>query len=81
MNDRYPWVDVTKPDDMAWTSNGAVCLEFGSFSEFIWRFVDGRPTVNRLRHKKDNPSTSRESDALSKDLKKRNFKFPGSNVC
>ncbi|PKL32613.1 MAG: DNA-3-methyladenine glycosylase I [Spirochaetae bacterium HGW-Spirochaetae-10] len=55
--------------------------EFGSFSEFIWRFVDGRPRVNRLRHKKDYPSTSSESDALSKDLKKRGFKFLGSTIC
>lgn len=55
--------------------------EFGSFSEYIWRFVDGRPRVNRLRNKKDYPATSTESDALSKDLKKRGFKFLGSTVC
>lgn len=55
--------------------------EFGSFSEFIWRFVDGRPRVNTLREKKDYPATSAESDALSKDLKKRGFKFLGSTIC
>ncbi len=55
--------------------------EFGSFSDYIWRFVDGQPRVNNLRDKKDYPSTSSESDALSKDLKKRGFKFLGSTVC
>lgn len=55
--------------------------EFGSFDEYIWRFVDGRPIVNKLRDQEDYPATSRESDALSKDLRQRGFKFMGSTVC
>ena len=54
--------------------------EFGSFDKYIWRFVGGRPIVNRLRSLKDYPATSRESDALSKDLKQRGFKFVGSTI-
>jgi DNA-3-methyladenine glycosylase I len=54
---------------------------FGSFDAYIWRFVDGRPVVHRLKSLKDYPATSVESDALSKDLKQRGFKFVGSTVC
>ena len=54
--------------------------EFGSFDSYIWRFVDGKPIVNRLKTLKDYPATSRESDALSKDLKQRGFKFVGSTI-
>jgi len=54
--------------------------EFGSFDKYIWRFVSGAPIVNRLRTLKDYPATSRESDALSKDLKQRGFKFVGSTI-
>jgi DNA-3-methyladenine glycosylase I len=54
--------------------------EFASFDAYIWRFVDGRPIVNKLRTLKDYPATSRESDALSKDLKQRGFKFVGSTI-
>jgi len=54
--------------------------EFGSFDAYIWRFVDGKPVVNRLKTLKDYPATSRESDALSKDLKQRGFKFVGSTI-
>jgi DNA-3-methyladenine glycosylase I len=54
--------------------------EFGSFDAYIWRFVDGKPFVNRLKTLKDYPATSRESDALSKDLKQRGFKFVGSTI-
>jgi DNA-3-methyladenine glycosylase I len=59
----------------------AVQQEFGSFDSYIWRFVDGKPFVNTLRALKDYPATSRESDALSKDLKQRGFKFVGSTIC
>jgi DNA-3-methyladenine glycosylase I len=59
----------------------AVQEEFGSFDSYIWRFVDGKPFVNTLRALKDYPATSRESDALSKDLKQRGFKFVGSTIC
>jgi DNA-3-methyladenine glycosylase I len=58
----------------------AVRDEFGSFDTYIWRFVDGRPIQNRLRSMKDAPATSKESDALSKDLKQRGFKFVGSTI-
>ena len=54
--------------------------EFGSFNAYIWRFVDGQPMVNEFRALADLPATSRESDALSKDLKSRGFKFIGSTV-
>lgn len=54
--------------------------EFGSFDAYIWRFVDGEPIVNELRDLADYPSTSPESDALSKDLKQRGFKFVGSTI-
>jgi len=54
--------------------------EFGSFDAYIWRFVDGKPIVNRLKTLKDYPATSRESDVLSKDLKQRGFKFVGSTI-
>ena len=57
-----------------------VQAEFGSFDSYIWRFVDGKPIVNRLKTLKDYPATSRESDALSTDLKQRGFKFVGSTI-
>jgi len=54
--------------------------EFGSFSDYIWGFVGGKPLQNRFRKDSDVPATSTESDALSKDLKKRGFKFVGSTI-
>jgi DNA-3-methyladenine glycosylase I len=54
--------------------------EFGSFSDYIWGFVDGKPIQNRFRKDSEIPATSPESDALSKDLKKRGFKFVGSTI-
>jgi DNA-3-methyladenine glycosylase I len=54
--------------------------EFGSFSDYIWSFVDGEPIQNRFRNDRDIPATSPESDALSRDLKKRGFKFVGSTI-
>lgn len=54
--------------------------EFGSFSNYIWKFVDGKPIKNKHKNYKDAPATTKESDALSKDLKKRGFKFVGSTV-
>ncbi len=54
--------------------------EFGSFSDYIWDFVDGKPLQNRFKQVADIPDTSRESDALSKDLKKRGFRFVGSTI-
>ena len=54
--------------------------EFGSFNSYIWRFVGGQPIQNRHKTMKDVPATSTESDALSKDLKERGFKFVGSTI-
>jgi DNA-3-methyladenine glycosylase I len=54
--------------------------EFGSFSKYIWNFVNGKPIKNNRKTMKDVPATSPISDALSKDLKKRGFKFVGSTV-
>lgn len=54
--------------------------EFGSFSNYIWGFVNNQPIKNVWKTHKDMPPTSAESDALSKDLKKRGFKFVGSTV-
>jgi len=54
--------------------------EFGSFDDYIWRFVDGQAIVNRRKNIKDLPATTKESDALSKDLKKRGFNFVGSTI-
>ena len=58
----------------------AVQKEFGSFSEYIWDFVGGEPIQNAHERDKDIPATSPESDALSRDLKKRGFKFVGSTI-
>jgi DNA-3-methyladenine glycosylase I len=54
--------------------------EFGSFSTYIWRFVDGKPITNKRNSTKDVPATTPLSDTISKDLKKRGFKFVGSTV-
>lgn len=54
--------------------------EFGSFSKYIWNFTDGKPIINHPKTLKDVPATTPISDAISKDLKKRGFKFVGSTV-
>ena len=54
---------------------------FGSFDAYIWRFVNGTPIVHTFRTLQDYPATSSESDALSKDLRQRGFKFVGSTIC
>ena len=54
--------------------------EFGSFDDYIWSFVNNRPIVNRWTSMNQVPATTKESDALSKDLIKRGFKFVGSTV-
>jgi DNA-3-methyladenine glycosylase I len=54
--------------------------ELGSFDAFIWDFVGGKPIVNRWKHTKQIPATTKESDALSKALKQRGFSFVGSTV-
>jgi DNA-3-methyladenine glycosylase I len=55
--------------------------EYGSFDAYIWSFVGGDPITNRRRSMSDVPATSPESDAMSKALKKRGFKFVGSTIC
>jgi DNA-3-methyladenine glycosylase I len=59
----------------------AVQAKYGSFSKYIWGFVDGKPKINSIRKIADYPATSKESDALSQDLKNRGFKFLGSTIC
>ena len=59
----------------------AVEKEFGSFDAYLWRFVGGRPIQNRRRSLADIPPRTPESDAMSKDLLKRGFKFVGSTIC
>lgn len=54
--------------------------EFGSFDKYIWQFVNNKPIVNKWKTMSELPATSKESDALSKDLKKRGFKFVGSTI-
>ncbi|MGZ5120787.1 MAG: DNA-3-methyladenine glycosylase I [Burkholderiales bacterium] len=59
----------------------AVQKEFGSFDSYIWRFVGGKPKQNHWRSMKQLPARSTESDAMSKDLLNRGFKFVGSTIC
>ncbi|HZV35553.1 MAG TPA: DNA-3-methyladenine glycosylase I [Verrucomicrobiae bacterium] len=59
----------------------AVQKEFGSFDAYIWRFTGSKPIVNRRRSMKEVPARTAESDAMSKDLLKRGFKFVGSTIC
>jgi DNA-3-methyladenine glycosylase I len=59
----------------------AVQKEFGSFDRYIWQFVGGKPIQNSRQSMKGIPSRTEESDAMSKDLKKRGFKFVGSTIC
>jgi DNA-3-methyladenine glycosylase I len=55
--------------------------EFGSFDRYIWQFVGGKPLVNKRKSLKQVPAKTAESDAMSKDLKKRGFNFVGSTIC
>ena len=59
----------------------AVQKEFGSFDAYIWGFVDGKPLQGARKALKDIPARTTESDALSKDLKRRDFRFVGSTIC
>lgn len=58
----------------------AVQTEFGSFSAYVWRFVNGKPLVNSRRRLADVPASTPQSDALSKDLKRRGFTFVGTTI-
>src|SRR5271155_5035703 len=55
--------------------------EFGSFDRYIWQFVDGKPKVNKRKSMRQVPARTAESDAMSKDLKRRGFKFVGTTIC
>ena len=55
--------------------------ELGSFDKYIWQFVNGKQITNRWKSLKEIPAKTKESDAMSKDLKKRGFKFVGSTIC
>jgi DNA-3-methyladenine glycosylase I len=59
----------------------AVQKEFGNFDAYIWSFVNGKPIRNHFKTMKDVPARTAESDAMSKDLLKRGFKFVGSTIC
>ncbi len=59
----------------------AIQKEFGTFDSYIWQFTGGRPLTNRWRRKEQVPARSAESDAMSKDLAKRGFRFVGSTIC
>jgi DNA-3-methyladenine glycosylase I len=59
----------------------AIQKEFGSFDAWLWQFVDGAPRINRPRTLKDVPARTLQSDALSKALQARGFKFVGSTIC
>jgi DNA-3-methyladenine glycosylase I len=59
----------------------AVQEEFGSFDTYVWRFVGGKPKRNALRQRSDLRASTAESDALSKDLRKRGFGFVGTTIC
>ncbi|MGA7294027.1 MAG: DNA-3-methyladenine glycosylase I [Terriglobales bacterium] len=59
----------------------AVQKEFGSFDRYVWQFVGGKPRVNDRKLGARIPATTPESDAISKDLKKRGFNFVGSTIC
>ncbi len=58
-----------------------VVKEYGSFSDYIWQFVGGKPIQNKWKRMVDVPVSTAESDAMSKDLKKRGFKFIGTTIC
>lgn len=59
----------------------AVQKEFGSFNTYLWSFVNGKPIQNRWRRMADVPARTAESDAMSRDLLRRGFKFAGSTIC
>ncbi|MFI5336194.1 MAG: DNA-3-methyladenine glycosylase I [Opitutales bacterium] len=59
----------------------AIQAEFGSFDRFVWGFVGGRPRQNHWKNSPQIPTSTPESDALSRDLQKRGFKFVGTTIC
>ena len=68
--------------NLLWRTQSYFTSTFGGeFDAYVWRFVSGRPKQNAWRELRDLPATSVESDALSKDLIRRGFKFVGSTIC
>ncbi|MDD3518722.1 MAG: DNA-3-methyladenine glycosylase I [Chromatiales bacterium] len=65
--------------------NARLCLDLrdeeGGLADWLWRFVDGRPVVNHFRDMREIPATTPQSDAMSRELKRRGFKFVGSTIC
>ena len=59
----------------------AIQADSGSFDEFIWRFVDGRPRINRFQSLREVPARTAQSDAMSKELRHRGLRFVGSTIC
>lgn len=59
----------------------AVQREFGSFDRYIWQFTGGKPVINHRRSRKEVPASTPESDAMSRDLKRRGFRFVGTTIC
>jgi DNA-3-methyladenine glycosylase I len=59
----------------------AVQKEFGSFNRYIWQFVNYKPIINKFKYSYEVPASTKESDAMAKDLKKRGFKFCGTTIC
>jgi DNA-3-methyladenine glycosylase I len=59
----------------------AVQKEFGSFDRYVWRFVGGKPIRNGFRGLRQVPARTKESDAMSEDLRRRGFRFVGSTIC
>jgi DNA-3-methyladenine glycosylase I len=59
----------------------AIQKEFGSFDRYVWAFTGGRPRINAWKSSKENPASTVESDALSKDLRRRGFRFVGTTIC
>jgi len=55
--------------------------EFGSFDKYLWQFVGGKPIKNAWKLHRQMPAKTKESDAMSKDLQKRGFRFVGSTIC
>jgi DNA-3-methyladenine glycosylase I len=55
--------------------------EFGSFNRYIWQFVNYKPIINKFKFSYEVPASTKESDAMAKDLKKRGFKFCGTTIC
>ncbi|MDN5871131.1 MAG: DNA-3-methyladenine glycosylase I [Nitrococcus sp.] len=71
-------IDALRPNARAFLS---IQESLGSFDDYLWRFVDGRPIINHWRYQLKVPISTAQSDALSKDLKARGFQFVGSTIC